>query len=644
MKILDSINSPADLKNLTVEQLEVLAQEMREFICEVVSKNGGHLAPSLGVVELSLALHSVFNCPKDKIIWDVGHQSYTHKILTGRRKRFQTLRTEDGISGFPSSAESEADAFGTGHAATAISAALGLVTARDLKGTDEKIIAVVGDGSMTGGLSFEGLNNTGASHKDLLVVLNDNKMSISSNVGALSRYLTGVITTQSYNKLKKDIWELTGYIPAVKEPVRTLLNRVERSLKSLIVPGVWFESLGFRYFGPVDGHNLQELIQLLEHLKAIKGPLLLHVYTTKGKGYCFAEEDATKFHGISPFELKNGVTKKDSETPTYSQIFGDTLVSAARNNPSVCAITAAMKDSTGLRSFAEEFPERFFDVGIAEGHAVTFAAGLAKGGMKPFVAIYSTFLQRSYDSIIHDVALQNLPVVFCLDRAGFSGEDGPTHHGIFDLSYLRHIPGMVIMAPRDSIELQEMVTFSAQYKDGPISIRYPKGCSTPFKGEGPRTSIELGRAEVLVEGESAVLFAIGEMTHVALKSAKILTREGLHVTVVNMRFVKPLDTKIIDRFCEQGIPLITLEENVLSGGFGSGIIEYCNSRGFSPSITMVGIPDEFTGHAKRSRLLSRYGLDAESIAETVRKVVHNARGNSGEYQARRNKKSTPAFS
>jgi len=620
-KILDSINSPGDLKKLSINQLETLAGEVREHICDVVSRNGGHLAPSLGVVELTLALHATFNCPEDKIVWDVGHQVYAHKIITGRRKQFEKIRTEGGISGFPSITESDADAFGTGHAATAISAALGLATARDIKGTKEKIIAVVGDGSMTGGLSFEGLNNAGASQRDLIVILNDNKMSISPNVGALSKYLTDVISTQTYNKLKKDIWDLTGFIPAVGKPARVILNRVEKSLKSLIIPGSWFENLGFRYFGPLDGHDLIRLMQVLAHLKTIKGPLLLHVYTTKGKGYCYAEEDATRFHGISAFELKNGLSKRKSGNPAYSQVFGDALLELAREDSSICAITAAMTDSTGLKQFANEYPDNFFDVGIAEGHAVTFAAGLARGGLKPFVAIYSSFLQRSYDNIIHDVALQNLPVVFCLDRAGFVGEDGPTHHGVFDISYMRQIPGMVVMAPKDENELRDMLHFAAHYNEGPVSIRYPKG---PGNAECIRKSfieLEPGRAEVLSEGNDASILAIGEMVSTSLEAGRILAREGIEVTVVNMRFVIPLDNKLLDIIYKKGKPVITVEENSLAGGFGSAIMEYYCNRGYSPSITMKGIPDKFVEHAGRSRLLEIYGLDAASIAETVRKVV-----------------------
>lgn len=620
-KILDTINNPRDLKKLSNAQLEILADEIREKICNVVSSNGGHLAPSLGVVELTLALHATFNCPEDKIVWDVGHQSYTHKIITGRREQFESIRTEGGISGFPRISESDADAFGTGHASTAISAAFGLATARDLKGTNEKIIAVVGDGSMTGGLSFEGLNNAGASKRDIIVILNDNKMAISPIVGALPKYLTDVISAKTYNRLKKDIWDLTGFIPAVGEPVRTILNRLERSLKNLIVPGSWFENLGFRYFGPIDGHDLKRLRQVLKQLKTIKGPLLLHVYTTKGKGYCFAEKDAVRFHGVSAFERETGQSKRKSNRPTYSKVFGDTIIEIAQINTSICAVTASMTDSTGLGSFAKEFPNRFFDVGIAEGHAVTFAAGLAKGGLKPFVVIYSSFMQRSYDNIIHDVALQNLPVTFCLDRAGFVGEDGPTHHGIFDISYMRQIPGMVVMAPKDENELRDMIQFAANYNHGPVSIRYPKGSGTANSIYNSFNRLELGKAEVLCEGNDATILAIGEMVFSSLEAGKKLAEKGIDVTVVNMRFVCPLDTELLDGILKKGKPIITAEENIYKGGFGSAVMEYYSNNGCFPNITMIAVPDTFAGQAERSKLLSNYGLDAASIAEAVRKVV-----------------------
>ncbi len=619
--ILDTIHSPQDLKKLSIAQLETLAGEIRTIICDVISENGGHLAPSLGVVELTVALHAAMDCPKDKIIWDVGHQSYAHKILTDRRENFRTIRTEGGLSGFPRITESEYDAFGTGHASTAISAALGLATARDLRGSREKIIAVVGDGSMTGGLAFEGLNNAGAAKRDLLVILNDNKMSISTNVGALPKYLTDVISDQTYNKLKKDIWNLTGYIPVVGKSTRIILNRLERSLKTLIVPGSWFENLGFRYFGPVDGHDIAHLMPLLMQLKTFRGPLLLHVYTTKGKGYEFAEKDAVKFHGISAFERETGKTKSNSGRLSYSAIFGETICEIARKDKAVCAVTAAMTDATGLGPFAEEFPDRFFDVGIAEGHAVTFAAGMARGGLKPFVTIYSSFLQRSYDNIIHDVALQNLPVVFCLDRAGVVGEDGPTHHGVFDISYLRQIPNMTVMAPRDENEFRDMLHFAAEYSNGPVSIRYPRGSGTALKLRKTVKPIEPGKSETLLVGDQAAILAVGEMVPVAFEAAKRLMQEGISVTVINMRFIKPLDTAVLDEILSGRMPIFTIEENIRAGGFGSGIIEYCAEKGLQPHVTVIGFPDEFIDHSERSRLLARYGLDVESVVSAVKKVV-----------------------
>jgi len=620
-RILDTINGPEDLRGLSLAEMGSLAKDIREEICKVVSRNGGHLAPSLGVVELTLALHATFECPHDKIVWDVGHQSYAHKLLTGRAKHFHTLRSEGGISGFPCITESEADVFGTGHAATAISAALGLAVARDIKGGDERIVAVVGDGAMTSGLNFEGLNNAGTSHRNLIVVLNDNKMSISPNVGALPKYLTDVISNDRYNKLKKDIWDLTGYIPVVRNPVRTILNRVEKSMKALIIPGSWFESLGFRYFGPVDGHDISRLMQVLSQLRKLSGPLLLHVYTTKGKGYRYAERDATKFHGVSAFGLESGEAKKTSDRPSYSEVFGEAFLEVARENPNICGITAAMTDSTGLAPFAKEFPERFFDVGIAEGHAVTFSAGLARAGLKPFVAIYSSFFQRSYDNVIHDVALQNLPVVFCLDRAGFVGEDGPTHHGVFDISFVRNIPGIVVMAPKDENELRDMVKFAAYYNDGPVSIRYPRGSGTAGHIHNAFNNIELGKSEVLLEGDSTVILAVGEMVSLSLEAARILAEDGIQITVVNMRFIRPLDTELLDDVYKLEEPIITVEENVLAGGFGSAVLEYYTGKGWSPKISMIGIPDRFVHHATRKRQLSLNGLDTESIVERVRKVI-----------------------
>ncbi len=619
-RILDTIDGPGDLKGLSLEDLERLAEEIRGEICRVVSANGGHLAPSLGVVELTIALHTVFSCPADKIIWDVGHQSYAHKLLTGRRERFDTLRTENGLSGFPRIDESPCDAFGTGHAGTAISAALGLAAARDIRGAGGKVVAVVGDGSMTCGLTFEGLNNADAARRGILVILNDNKMSISSSVGALARYLTDVISTDAYNKLKRDIWDLTGHIPAVKEPVRNILSRVEKSLKTFLVPGVWFERLGFRYFGPVDGHDIAGLIQILSQLEKLPGPRLLHILTTKGKGYCFAEEDAAKFHGVSAFELENGLAKEKAASPSYSHVFGETLTDLAAERDTICAVTAAMTDSTGLAAFAERYPTRFFDVGIAEEHAVTFAAGLASNGLKPFVAIYSSFLQRAYDNILHDVALQKLPVVFCLDRAGFVGEDGPTHHGVFDLSFLRHIPNLVVAAPRDENTFRDLLAFAAGYMDGPVAIRYPRGGGPGAPAREIRP-VEPFRGEVLREGGDAAILAVGSMVPVAETAAGLLAAEGIAARVVDMRFVHPLDTALLDGIARERIPVVTVEENAAAGGFGSAVLEYFAAQGGANRVRIMGIPDAFIEHASRERLLERCGLIPEGIAVIVRKVM-----------------------
>ncbi|HEX9934621.1 MAG TPA: 1-deoxy-D-xylulose-5-phosphate synthase, partial [bacterium] len=471
--LLDRIQSPADLKKLGNVELEILARELREFLIQTVSSTGGHLAPSLGAVELTLALHIVFDSPKDKIVWDVGHQAYTHKILTGRKKRFNTLRQYKGLSGFPKISESEHDAFGVGHASTAISAALGFATARDLLKEDHKVIAVVGDGALTGGLAFEGLNNAGDSKRDLIVVLNDNRMSISPNVGALSGHLTKIITAPLYNRIKDLLWAWTGKLAKGSVQIRSLIRHIEEGLKAMMVPGLLFECLGFRYFGPLDGHNLPQLIHVFQEIKRLHGPVMIHLITKKGKGYKFAEEDAIKFHGLASFCAETGdVTGK--KRPTYTEIFGKTLVELAEKDGRIVGITAAMADGTGMIHFARRFPERFFDVGIAEGHAVTFAAALAHRGLRPVVAIYSTFLQRAFDQIIHDVALQNLPVIFAVDRAGLVGEDGPTHHGSFDLSYLRLIPNLVILSPKDENEMRNMLYTALRYGKGPVAVRYPR--------------------------------------------------------------------------------------------------------------------------------------------------------------------------
>lgn len=620
--LLDRIDSPADLKELALPQLTQLATEVRERITTVVSQTGGHLAPSLGVVELTLALHYVFEPPRDKIIWDVGHQVYAHKLLTGRRGVFHTLRQRGGISGFTKRAESPYDPFGAGHASTSISAALGVACARDLTGEGYKVVAVIGDGAMTAGLAFEGINNAGALNKDLIVVLNDNKMFISPSVGALSRYLTDVITTQAYNRLKEDIWDLTGYLSSFGGHIRRLVRRIDQSVKSLIMPGMWFEKLGFRYFGPIDGHDLAHLISVLRQVRDLHGPILVHVYTTKGKGFKLAEEDATRFHGLGAFEKMTGALKSPKKGPSYSEVFGRSLTELAEARPKVVAITAAMADGTGLKFFRERFPDRFFDVGIAEGHAVTFAAGLAAEGIRPVVAIYSTFLQRSFDQIIHDVALQNLPVVFALDRGGLVGDDGPTHHGAFDLSYLRHIPHLVVMAPKDERELKAMVQTALEYTEGPIAFRYPRGQGPGVPFEGPVDSIPIGRGEVLHAGKDVGILAIGTMVYPAIEAARLLEQRGVSVYLANARFVKPLDGRLIRSMVQRTRRMVTVEENALVGGFGSAVLEWLEQEELgNVRVRRMGLPDRFVEQGERGALLRDLGLDAQGIVACVENLM-----------------------
>ncbi len=617
--ILDTIDSPEDLRRLKIPELVELAEEIRERIISVVSRTGGHLAPSLGTVELAIALHYVFNTPVDKIIWDVGHQAYAHKLLTGRRGAFESLRQYKGISGFLRRDESPYDVFGAGHSSTSISAALGIASARDLKGESYDVVAVIGDGAIGAGLALEGLNNAGASGRNLIVVLNDNQMSISPNVGALARYFTNIITSQPYKKLKADIWELTGLLPRAGR-IRKAIGEIDESIKSLIVPGAFFEKIGFRYIGPIDGHNLSYLIRILKSVKGIPGPVLVHVRTVKGKGYHFAEADASRFHGLDAFDKATGRSKTKQTAPSCSEVFGKTLVKFAQKRQDIVAITAAMAKGTGLSWFAEKFPDRFFDVGIAEQHAVTFAAGLAVGGYKPVVAIYSTFLQRAFDQIIHDVALQKLPVVFAIDRGGLVGEDGPTHHGSFDLSFLRQIPNMVVMAPADEPELRGMLKLALDYQDGPIALRYPRGAVRELDSSKQIRPLKVGKAAVLRQGKDAVILAIGSVVWPALEAAQLLQKYS--VGVVNMRFVKPLDKALLRRIYRKGLRIITVEENALEGGFGSAVMEFYEQNGMSDvKLKRLGIPDRFIEHGPREVLLRKIGLDAEGIAKSVRKFL-----------------------
>ncbi|MDH7601836.1 MAG: 1-deoxy-D-xylulose-5-phosphate synthase [Armatimonadota bacterium] len=621
-KILDRIHSPSDVKRLTEAQRRQLADEIRALIIDTVSRTGGHLASNLGAVELSIALHTAFDSPHDKIIWDVGHQSYAHKILTGRRDRFSTLRQGGGLSGFTKRGESEHDPFGAGHASTSISAALGLAKARDLRGGDEHVVAVIGDGAMTGGLALEGLNNAEQLSTDVIVVLNDNTMSIAENVGALAVHLSKLRMLPLYQKVESRAKDLVEKIPAGKTLFRTaegISHGVIRLLGSKV--GAVFEELGFTYLGPIDGHNMELMVEVFESAKKLRGPLLIHVVTKKGRGYEFAENNARAFHGISGFDVSEGIVERSSGNTSYTKVFGDTLVELASKDPRIVAITAAMPDGTGLARFAETFPDRFFDVGIAESHAVTFAAGLAAGGLRPVVACYSTFLQRAYDQIVHDVCLQGLPVIFAIDRAGLVGEDGPTHHGVFDLSYLRHIPGMVICAPKDTNELRDLLATALLY-DGPIAIRYPRGAGPSEYQAAPPRLLDVGKGERLVEGRDAAIIAVGSMVYPAVAAAALLAEEGIQTTVVNARFVKPLDEDLILDVLKLGVPTLTVEDNVVAGGFGSAVLELASARGFQlNSLRCVGVPDVFAEHDSVEHLREQFGLSSSGIAQALKKML-----------------------
>ena len=620
--ILETINSPADVKALSLEQLKQLAEEIRQLLISVISKTGGHLAPNLGVVELTLALHRVFTTPKDKIVFDVGHQSYIHKIITGRREQFSTLRQYGGLSGFPKRSESEHDAFGTGHSSTSISAALGMAVARDLQGEDYNVIAVIGDGSMTGGMAFEALNNAGTLHKKMIVVLNDNEMSISKNVGAMSEYLYQLRTGETYNKIKHDI---EGWLKNMEfgTDVLKAIRRLKGSVKYLMVPTSIFEELGFTYLGPIDGHDLQGLTEVLQAAKKIDGPVLVHVLTKKGKGYKPAEESPNKFHGTGPFDIATGKKIANPNAPiTYTEVFGKTLTELANADKDIIGITAAMPDGTGMSTFAKAHPERCFDVGIAEQHAVTSAAGAAAVGLKPVAAIYSTFLQRAYDSVLHDICMQKLHVTLCLDRAGLVGDDGYTHHGVFDYAYLRSMPEMTIMAPKDENELRHMLKTAVDF-DGPVSVRYPRGSGVGVSITEPMHSLPIGKAEVLREGKDVCLWAIGSMVQSALQAADKLAEQGISAGVVNMRFAKPLDEELLLEHAAQYGKIVTLEEGVLQGGVGSAVLETLNAAKMLQKcqVLTLGIPDEFVLHGDKKLLFKDLGLDVETIADKIAALV-----------------------
>ncbi len=620
--VLKDVKFPSDIRSLDVAHLNKLAQEIRELMINSVASSGGHLASSLGTVELTLALHYVFNTPQDKIIWDVGHQAYTHKIITGRRDDFINLRKQNGISGFPRREESPYDVFNVGHSGTSISAAAGFTEAGCLKWNRNKIIAVIGDGSMTTGMAFEALNWTGDRKKNMIIVLNDNEMSISSNVGAMSSYLNRVMTGHTITTLKADIKNFLNGIPGIGGSMIKFVRQIEEILKTLMVPGALFEEMGFTYVGPLEGHNLNYLIRNFKNIKEMTGPILVHVITTKGKGYEFAEEDPLGFHGVAPFDVETGqAISSPSDIPTYTNVFGRTLVKLAHHDSRILAITAAMCEGTGLNQFAQEFPKRFYDVGIAEQHAVTFAAGLALEGFIPVVAVYSTFLQRAYDQIVHDVCLQKLPVVFAIDRGGLVGEDGATHQGLLDYSYLRSIPNIIVMAPKDENELQHMLKTAIDCGQ-PVSLRYPRGRGVGADLDEELRKLEIGKAEVLREGSDLAILAVGSTVHPALSAAGRLAEEGFHVKVINARFVKPLDEKLILKTATAIDKIITVEENILQGGFGSAVLELLAEKNISGiRVKRLGIPDEFVKHATQAEQRRKYGIDEEGIIRAAKDML-----------------------
>ncbi|MCU0413927.1 MAG: 1-deoxy-D-xylulose-5-phosphate synthase [Ignavibacteriaceae bacterium] len=616
--ILSRVDYPSDIRQLSLPQLKQLCTDIREYMVDTISEIGGHFGGGLGTVELTVAIHKVFNTPHDLVVWDTGHQAYPHKILTGRKEALNRIRQYGGISGFLKRSESEYDAFGAGHASTSISAALGMATAKDITKVDKKVVAVIGDGAMTGGMAYEAMNNSGVLKTDLIVVLNDNNMSIAPNVWQISNYFTEMISHPDYNKFKGQIWDLTGKLDQFGDRMRRVAVRLEQGIKAVITPGMLFEALGFRYFGPINGHNLHQTVKIFEQVKDLKGPILIHAITQKGKGYKPAEGHVQRLHASTPFDKLTGQAhKKAGEAVAYTKIFGNALVEIIEKNPKVVGITAAMPDGTGLDILKEKIPQNYFDVGIAEEHAVTFAAGLATQGIVPVLAIYSTFLQRAFDQIIHDVALQKLHVVFILDRAGLVGADGPTHHGTFDLSYLRMIPGMVIMAPKDEAELRNMVYTAVEHCDGPVAVRYPRGSALGVKLEPGFSNIEIGKAEKLTDGEDVAILAVGSMVNYADKAVAILKESGISSELVNMRFIKPLDTQLLDEIASKHEKIVTIEENNLPGGFGSAVLEYFNDKNFKNDILRIGIPDTFIDHGTQSELHKQISIDPAGIVSQI---------------------------
>jgi 1-deoxy-D-xylulose-5-phosphate synthase len=613
--ILEHVNEPSDIKKLSVQELTKLASEIRDFLVDSVSKTGGHFGANLGVVELTLALHKVFDSPRDKIVWDVGHQAYVHKMVTGRKDRFHTLRQYKGLAGFPKRTESPHDQFGVGHASTSISAGLGMAVARDLSGLDYHVVSIIGDGALTGGMAMEALNHAGHLGTDFLVILNDNEMSISENVGAMSRYLTRLRTDPTYSRAKAEVEHLLRRVPAIGDKLTKTFERIKDSMRHLVVAGYLFEEFGFKYLGPVNGHDLPELISVLEDTKRLKGPVLVHLITQKGKGYAAAEEAPDKLHAWPS-------VKKEKAPPSYTNVFADTLVELAKTDDRIVAVTAAMAPGTGLSKFEKVFPSRCFDVGIAEQHAATFCAGLSTCGKRPVFAVYSTFLQRAYDQVIHDVCIQNLPVLFAIDRAGIVGPDGETHQGAFDVSYLRAIPNLTIMMPKDENELRHMIYTSFQI-DGPVAVRYPRADGVGVPMTEPLMALPIGKAEVLQDGNDLAILALGPMVQVAQKVADELGRDlGISVAVVNMRFVKPIDEELILSYAKRNVPMMTVEEAALAGGMGSAVLEVIADAGLAVPLLRRGLPDVFIEHGSRDELLNAIGLTAEHLIEDAKRFLN----------------------
>lgn len=619
VKILEKYKDVNEIKNMSLEELDIFSEEIREFLIDKVSKTGGHLSSNLGVVELTISLYNVFDFKKDKLVWDVGHQSYVHKILTGRKDRFDTLRKFGGLSGFPKKCESPFDHFQTGHSSTSISAALGMARARDLKGEDYEVVAVIGDGALTGGMALEALNDAGYRKSKMIIILNDNQMSIASNVGGLSTYLSKIRVEPGYNKFKQDIDAALKKIPNIGKGMANTLEKVKNGIKQMVVPGMLFENMGIKYLGPIDGHNIKQLSKVLSKAKEIEGPVLIHVVTKKGKGYKYAEKNPGKFHGIGPFDYISGEVCA-GKCLTYSKAFGDAMIKIATEDNRLVAITAAMRDGTGLGEFAEKFKNRFFDVGIAEQHAVTLAAGMASEGLKPVFAVYSTFLQRAYDQILHDVCIQNLPVILAIDRAGIVGADGETHQGVFDLSYLSHMPNMTIIAPKSVVELEYTLRWAVN-QNSPVAIRYPRGGDNPNVNISPLKEFKKGKWEILYDEGEVTLLAVGRMVQQAVLVREKLKNSGIKVGIVNASFVKPLDKSLLKDLVYSGKNIITLEDNVIDGGFGSMVLDYVNSLHKETKIINLGFKDEFIPHGGVDILYKNYGLDVDGIIQSIIKLI-----------------------